>query len=279
MNNNELWLCYRGILIRVGNNGEIGCLCSPNYYGDHCQYQNQRISFTLRLRKENYQTLDIVGIVITLVDHNDFVHSYDQITYIPTFDCNTKSNLHLLYQTRPKNITKNYTINIDAYDKVTLTYLTSWTLPVPFSFMPVNRISAQLTIPAQQDCHLLCNHKYPESLRNLNLDNCHCNQNLSEMISTIRNKCNCSPDSICVGFANNRSICLCSLNKTGPRCFLKSICQNFTCKNGGRCVPYDIRISFTSFICACPEGYSGYKCEQKDISFSDVTINSLHNSS
>jgi hypothetical protein len=270
------WLCNRGILILVGKDELEQCLCPPSYYGHRCQYQNQRVSLTIRLRKENFARLDVIGIIITLIDHTGLVHSHEQITYIPMFDCNTKFNVYLLYQSRPKNMTKNYTINIDAYDKVNLIYLTSWTLPVKFPFMPVNRLSAQLTIPPQHDCRLLCHHKYPDSFRNDDMDSCRCSSNRSDMISTIRNECNCSPDSICVGFANNRSICLCPLKKVGPRCFLNSICQMNTCANGGLCVPDDTRNSFTNFVCVCPEGFSGEKCEKKDvkidISFSGVEI-------
>ncbi|CAF4135808.1 unnamed protein product, partial [Rotaria sordida] len=133
-NDNELdmqqvWLCNRGILIYVGQNESEQCLCPPNYYGDRCQYQNQRVSLTLQLRNENFEKLNVIGIIVTLVDDTGFIHSYEQFTYIPVRDCNTKFNIYLLYQDRPKNITKNYTIHIDAYDKIDLLYLTSWTLP------------------------------------------------------------------------------------------------------------------------------------------------------
>jgi hypothetical protein len=96
------------------------------------------------------------------------------------------------------------------------------------------------------------------------------------MIPIIRDKYNCSPDFICVGFTNNQSICLGPLTKMSPRCFLKSICQTNTCMNEGLCVPDNDRISFPSFICICSDGFSGKTCEvnnvKVDISFVDVTI-------
>ncbi|CAF4916093.1 unnamed protein product, partial [Rotaria sp. Silwood1] len=140
----QAWLCHRGILIYVGQNESEQCLCPPNYYGDRCQYQNQRVSLTLRLRNENLEKFNVIGIIVTLVDDTGFMHSHEQFTYIPVRDCNKKFDIYLLYRDRPKNITKNYTIHIDAYDKVNLLYLTSWILPVKFPFMPVNRESAVL---------------------------------------------------------------------------------------------------------------------------------------
>jgi hypothetical protein len=276
LDNHYIWLCGRGILIIVGKNEIKECLCPPSYYGDRCQYQNQRVSLTIRLRKENMAKLDVIGIIITLVDHTGLVHSHEEVTYIPAFDCNTKFNLYLLYQNRPKNITKNYTINIDAYDKVNLIYLTSWMLPVKFPFLPVNRVSAELTIPAQRNCSLLCNHKYSKSLNAVDIESCGCSSNRSDMISTIQDEYNCSTDSIWVGFVNNRSICLCSLKKVGLRCLFNSICQVNKCENGGVCVPNDTRNSVPDFVCVCPEGFSGKRCENNDvridISFSAIEI-------
>ncbi|CAF0939386.1 unnamed protein product [Adineta steineri] len=275
-NDPRLWLCNKGSVILVGKNEIEQCLCPESYYGNLCQYQNQRVSLTIRLRQENLNKLNVIGIIIRLVDHTGFVHSYEQITYKSLINCNTKYNMHLLYQNRPKDMTKNYTIYIDAYDKVNLIYLTSWIFPVKFLFMPVNRMSVQLIIPTKQNCHLLCSDKYLKSLANDNIQSCRC-LNWVNSIPTLQNKCNCSLDSICIGLKENRSICLCRLNKTGPRCYLNSICQmNNKCMNKGICVPYDLRQSLTNFTCVCPDGFSGEFCEKTDvridISFSNVEI-------
>ena len=248
-NSREIWLCNRGILIRVGSQQSSECLCSSIYYGDRCQYQSQRVSLTLQLRAENAHRLDIFAIVIRLIDHTGLIHSYDQLIFIPTLDCNTKFNLHLLYQKQPKDLTKNYTIQIDAFNKTNLTFLANWTLAIPFIFLPVNRVSTVLTIPTQYNHSTL----------------------------SIEKKSNdCSSDSIYIDSANNRSICVCPLNRIGPRCLIKSICQNETCHNGGICVPYSTRESLKSFICVCPQGYSGRFCQERQvsllISFSNIEI-------
>ncbi|CAF3940064.1 unnamed protein product, partial [Adineta steineri] len=273
-NDPRLWLCNKGFVILVGKNETEQCLCPESYYGDRCQYQNQRVSLTIRLRQENLNKLNVIGVIIRLVDHTGFVHSYEQITYKSLINCNTKYNMHLLYQNRPKDMMKNYTIYIDAYDKVNLAYLTSWIFLVKFLYMPVNRMSAQLMIPAKQDCHLLCSDKYLKSLTNDNMQSCQCS-NWVNSFSTIQHRCDCSSDSMCVGFKENRSICLCPLNKTGPRCYINSICQmNNKCMNNGTCISYDSRRSLTNFTCVCPDGFSGEVCEKEDVridlSFSNV---------
>ncbi|CAF1579519.1 unnamed protein product, partial [Adineta steineri] len=273
-NDPRLLLCNKGFVILVGKNETEQCLCPESYYGDLCQYQNQRVSLTIRLRQENLKNINVIGIIIRLVDHTGFVHSYEQITYKSVINCNSKYNMHLRYHNRPKDMTKNYTIYIDAYDKVNLAYITSWIFLVNFLFMPVNRMSAQLIIPAKQDCHLLCSDKYLKSLTNDNMQSCRCS-NWANSFSTIQHKCDCSSNSICVGFKENRSICLCPLNKTGPRCYLNSVCRmSNACMNNGICVPHDSRQSLTNFTCVCPNGFSGELCEKADIridlSFSNV---------
>ena len=67
--------CHRGLDLRVWLNNKNSttntCLCPPSYYGDQCQYQNQRISLTIQFRalSDSYQTL--FAIVISLIDDSE----------------------------------------------------------------------------------------------------------------------------------------------------------------------------------------------------------------
>ncbi|CAF0845262.1 unnamed protein product [Adineta steineri] len=130
----------------VGNYSSL-CFCPPNYYGDQCQYQNQRVSLTLVLATVDQPI--VYAIIVTLMeDDNDTqgIHSYDQFTYESKY-CGRSVDIYLLYSTRGKYNSKKYSIRIDAFDKSSVTYLLSWHLSIPFIFLPVNRLSAFLTIP------------------------------------------------------------------------------------------------------------------------------------
>ncbi|CAF4298530.1 unnamed protein product [Rotaria sp. Silwood2] len=61
MDSEQIWFCYRVISIVYGKNESIRCLYPPVYYGDRCQYQNQRVSLTVRVRNENAERLDIIS--------------------------------------------------------------------------------------------------------------------------------------------------------------------------------------------------------------------------
>ncbi|CAF2814567.1 unnamed protein product [Rotaria sp. Silwood2] len=80
----------------------------------------------------------------------------------------------------------------------------------------------------------------------------------------------CSSDSLYIGVsAYNRSVCICPINKFGYQCLLlNKICdmdQNLTCQNSGQCIPADeYMISNKRFICICPKGYIGDRCEIVD---------------
>ncbi|CAF3512691.1 unnamed protein product [Rotaria sp. Silwood1] len=278
------WICNRGILIYIGIENIERCLCPPSYYGYRCQYQSQRVSLTLQFTKEcapNCHGIYIV--VVILIDNHQVIHSYEQLTYISTVNCDMKYNLYFLYGSRLKDERKNYTIRIDAYNKTDLTYYSSWTLPIKFLFLPVNRIAAHLVIPAHQvdivnNCQLSCgDHGYCTRYMNNDEKYCHCDSGWSGVNCTIReDKCDCSLDSLCLGTVNNRSICICPFNKIGPRCFLHSVCQRNTCKNSGYCVVENDRTSMNNFTCICSTGYSGRTCEVRDsridISFHNIKI-------
>lgn len=80
--------------------------------------------------------------------------------------------------------------------------------------------------------------------------------------------CRCASDSLCAGIlTNNRSICICPLNKFGLRCILTdTICQmnnnnnnnNSICQNGDQCISnFDYVQSGRKITCICQKGYSG----------------------
>ncbi|CAF5065687.1 unnamed protein product, partial [Rotaria magnacalcarata] len=280
----QAWLCNRGILVFLGLDKREHCLCPPSYYGDRCQFQNERISLTIQFTKKCAPGCDgMYSIILKLIDDEETIHSYEQFTHTSTEKCNTKYNINLLYNTRPKNIMTNYSIRIEAYNKIDLSFHSSWKLPVQFLFMPVQRIASYLMIPAEftsisKRCQVHCG-EHGRCVEYVNHDEhyCHCDSGWSGRYCSIHlDNCSCFVDSLCLGQIKNQSICLCPKDKSGLRCLIHSSCQNNLCQNGGICVQEDDRISINNFTCICGTGYSGSHCQFKDtqiiISFDGVSI-------
>ncbi|CAF4848680.1 unnamed protein product [Rotaria sp. Silwood1] len=276
--------CHRGLGLRVWLNDTknlttYACLCPPSFYGEQCQYQNQRVSLTIKFQTLSDSLSTLFAIIISLIDDGEerIIHSHEQFTYLSSRDCKVKFNAYLLYSTRPKNQTKTYLIHIDIYEKFSLNYRGSLLFPIKFPFLPVYRLVLIAVIPRKDAKYPRCSKSqcvhgkcmiYSNQPENVTF--CQCNQGWSGRFCTIPHTSMCSSDSISIGLsAYNRSICVCPINKFGPCCLLiDSICQtnnNLTCQNGGQCIPMDeYTESNQKFLCICPKGYIGDLCELID---------------
>ncbi|CAF3944340.1 unnamed protein product, partial [Adineta steineri] len=277
--NYGLHMYYR---LGVGNYSSL-CFCPPNYYGDQCQYQNQRVSLTIVLATVRRPI--VYAIIVTLMeDDNDRqeIHSYHQFTYESKTYCGRSVDIYLLYTTRGKDNSKNYSIRIDAFDKSSLTYLLSWHLTIPFIFLPVNRLSAFLTVPISPSsnfnhCNLQCYQGTCMKYHNEERFFCQCDSGWSGAQCHIPIDCSmCASDSICIGSIQNRSICVCPQDKFGSFCRLKLMCSEGFCKNNGRCVVIDERMIDESYVCFCSEQFYGSRCQyvnhQIEISLKNIDI-------
>ncbi|UJR34411.1 hypothetical protein I4U23_021818 [Adineta vaga] len=181
--------------------------------------------------------------------------------------------MYLLYSTRPKTLSKKYSIHIDVYEKFSLSYRGSLLVDIPFLFLPIQRIAVLLNIPYLNEKTKTCSNKlclHGQCMRYFDHPNgetfCHCNQRWTGRYCDIPYKCSCSSDSLCLGIsANNRSICLCPIQKWGSQCLLSDqICQknNRTCENHGQCIPIDqFSTSTKKFECMCSKAFFGERCE------------------
>ena len=254
------WACHRGLRVYVSVNDSMladRCFCPQNYYGDYCEYENERVSLTLRLLPIDRHSL--FTFVVKLIDENSEINSFEQFTFTTAWGCSKKFNMYLLYATRPKDLLKNYSIHIDAFDKYTMTYHTSWYLSIPFIFLPVNRIVANLIIPYENSqslktCQLPCKNG-GQCMKYTNMDKsfCFCNSNWTGKYCHTPLDCNdCSNDSLCVGSFNNRSICVCPQSKVGPRCLIPGGCRPNYCENNGQCVALNYGIEDTDIFVSVP---------------------------
>jgi hypothetical protein len=259
--------CHRGIAVFRGINQTKTCLCPPNFFGARCQWQSQRVSLTLQfLWRSTASTTVIFQVIVMLIDeHGQIASNHEQITYMPTRDCDTKFNIYLLYPHRPKHLSSSYSIRVDLFEKKMLVYWGSWHLSIPFQFLPVNRIVSRLHIPEEREaegCPLSCG-EHGRCTRYINQKSlffCRCDNGYSGDRCHIKHTCDCALDSFCLA----SSICICPLYKYGSHCHLThSICRssNNPCEHHGLCLPIDDRISLQGFTCFCPEDYSGERCE------------------
>ena len=253
------------------------CFCPPSYYGDQCQFQNQRVSLSMQFRVSSDSRLVPFAILIYLIDDSEqrFIQSSEQFTYLSIQDCKVKFSIYLLYSARPKDPNKTYSIQIYIFEKQSLTHRDSLLMPIRFLFLPVHRLSYIIDIPSNntdvEKCSLeQCDHgrcvRYSHSRNNDTF--CQCNRGWTGRSCSIPYTCRCAPDAMCAGVdVNNRSVCVCPLHRFGPRCFLRhTACSNKdTCQNGGTCVPNDEYAPYTDKVtCICPRGYIGKRCETRE---------------
>ncbi|CAF4477217.1 unnamed protein product, partial [Rotaria sp. Silwood2] len=181
-----IWRCNRGIPIRrqvgTSNDSQLVCLCPPAYYGDRCQYQNQRVSLTVQIQV-SFEWRTVFALFISLRDNeHDFIESHDQIQYVPARDCKKKFNIYLLYKSRPKTMSANYSVRFDIYNKQTLEFRATWLFSIRFPFLPVHRMAFQLHVPLERtnvdQCETLqCGmHGHCSRYVNTNVSFCHCDQ-------------------------------------------------------------------------------------------------------
>ena len=267
--------CHRGLPVKIGFDQRKSCFCPPSFYGDRCEYQNERVSLTVQFRalSDSWQTL--FDFAVLLIEESDQyrIHSSEQLSYLPIRDCQMKFNLNLLYSTRPKNPSLNYSIRIDLYEKETLTHRSSWLIAVRFAFLPVQRLAVQLDIPrvnTEKDrlcSDLKCHHGRCVKSVDDRQSFCLCHSGWSGRFCQISTTCQCSADAVCLGEdVFNRSICLCPKDIFGRRCFIENnICaEKNICLNGGKCLSSDEDVLVQqSWTCICPKGFTGNRCERK----------------
>ena len=276
--------------IPVSFHGERRCLCPPTLYGSSCEYQSERVSVSVQIGTPEWRTPFIL-LAYLVDDRRGVINSYHVIRYLSIRDCAKKFNFHLLYSSRPKLVDSTYSVRIDTFEMSALEYRGSWSFAILFPFLPVHRLPLRLTIlvaPTSSpfDCPLRCHSRGGQCVAFVNTGGyfCRCRPGWSGHLCSEPYQCDCSPDSLCAGRWNNRSICVCPTEKHGRRCYLPNqFCQEARakqCLNNGTCIPRDPRISANDrTTCSCAERFDGDRCQMNETQIDiDLAIPNLKDS-
>jgi hypothetical protein len=270
------WFCNRGIIVKK-RASDVECFCPPSYYGSRCEYQAERLLITVRIDRpaslnKNQIQYDAIQLVACLMFGNTIVH-HEQFLHVPLM----KQMFYLNYPRPPPKQRGNWSVRLDAFSVTTSTvdFKASWLFDVALSFLPVNRLVLHLMLKDQDVCGTLtCIHgscrKYLDSK---NRAYCQCEENWSGIHCNTSTVCSCAGGGKCISW-HPTPICVCPLGRIGNECrVLFNPCTNIKCEHSGTCLPLDER-QLTKFICLCPNGYYGSRCElavaMLDIHFSDL---------
>ncbi|UJR14502.1 hypothetical protein I4U23_001498 [Adineta vaga] len=251
--------CNRGIGIFTQNKS-IVCFCPQQYYGDRCQYYNDRITlmFHMNFSQSIYTTTRdstiFLKMLVLFTFEKKILSSYEfharpsaeMTSYYKKIDhvVYSHSNQSLFhkrsrYFNRSNIINEHpYAVRIEAYDikmneKAEL--IAVWQYPIYFDFLPSYRFAKVL--------HLT-------------------------QLQIIGNPCLSSPcgkHQICQQILNKKSdyICLCKENYSGTNCSqLDQTCMNGYCSTNALCKPMYRGLLNRNELpyCICPKNYYGFQC-------------------
>ncbi|CAF3686684.1 unnamed protein product [Rotaria socialis] len=258
--------CKRGIAVIHIN--ETRCLCPPAYYGDWCQYFNDRISIIARV-EHGTQSKTISDRVFKIKANFLFNHRiiYHHEFYVfPMLERNyfIKHKFYLLYSRSSEMLAHKqklyfnrsdvihdhpYSIHFDVFalkGDNNLEEIGSWHYPIYFDYLPAFRLAVVLKVPSW--------------FGNLTLNP--------------YSKTSCNKNSICLPVFNhnNSYYCSCKSGYYGINCSMyEPICETY-CSANALCRPddFNLRTRKSSPYCICPLDHFGLRCNLK---YEDCTSN------
>jgi hypothetical protein len=261
INSYVAFYCNRGIGVQLYNQS-IACFCPPQYYGDRCQFHNDRITFLFHLNlsqsiyAESNNPKTILKLLVILLHNNqplmtesiqtqvlleEIIVLRKELVYL--FYSRSNSSLNdkrSRYFNRSNIINEHpYSIRIEAYElnpseKVRLVGV--WLYPIYFDFLPSFRLAKVLYLTK------------PDPIKNPCLSN------------------PCNPQQECHQILNHKStyVCLCRPNFKGDNCSLiEEMCKEGFCSLNALCKPnYRGTLSGNEQpYCICPLNEIGHQCE------------------
>ncbi|CAF1066721.1 unnamed protein product [Rotaria sp. Silwood1] len=220
------YYCNRGVGVYLYN-GQIACFCPPQYYGDKCQFHNDRLIFQFYLNlsqsiyaQTTHSNTMLKLLVIFLNENQPLMTESFQIQLKDAINFPRKNLIHLLYSRsnvslyhkRTRYFNRSdilnqhpYSVRIEVYELSSFEkarLVAVWLYPVHFDFLPSFRLVKVL--------HLI----KPDTTTNP----CHSNP--------------CNPYQECHQILNQNAtyICLCRPNYKGHNCsILDKMCEQDFC--------------------------------------------------
>ena len=254
------YYCNRGVGVFLYN-GSIICFCPPQYYGDKCQFYNDRLSVILHLNlsqsfyTESTNETTLIKLLVLFLFENETL-SIREFHVRPAFEMAVfeKKIGHFVYSrsdaflnnkrkryfNRSNIINEHpYSIRIEAYElniNVKPQIIAVWQYPIYFDYLPSFRFSKVLRLisldkienpcssnpcPSHEECHPLLNQKL-------------------------------------------KYICLCSSHFTGENCSdTDEMCIEGFCSQNALCKPNyrNILNGNEKPYCICPLNQYGRRCD------------------
>ena len=259
------FFCNRGIGI-LSSNDSIIFFCPPQYFGEKCQYHNDRLSILLHLNlsqslytSQSDPNITLKLLVLFLSDNQTLITHEFHLR--PALEINTlveKKMVDLPYShssmfrqqraeryfNRSKILADQpYSIQIELYEVARLkapSLMAVWKYPIFFDYLPVFRFAKVL--------HLTKGNKTRSRCSN---DSCRSNEECHPLMNS----------------KSGEILCLCKANFSGENCEIEDEqCLSGYCALESLCKPNYRRLVRGNVLpfCICPSGRYGTRCDVTD---------------
>lgn len=277
-------ICHRGYSIQwLHYPDEKHCMCPPSYYGNHCQYQSERLTVLFTIRQAYYfKPETIFRLLILLLNDQQTIVSHEEILYHHQIETFKRYLVYLIYERRMNTSLyrrmKPKWVRIDSFiiKETNIQYISSWLFTVSFPFLPVNRISVLLNLENElfqaTKCRKKCD-RHGRCMYYLNAKHqeyCWCQHGWYgerchlKYVTDLCHERSCAPQSQCMilNYEKKQIKCICALGRSGDQCYIQhNPCHLVHCQNNGTCLPLDQRNH--GHMCICKDDYHGEFCEMR----------------